>query len=205
VAQGGFLDVAVPSRLKFRSSTLPLAGLRVAVKDNFHLKGIKTSLCNRAYYEIYPPPSATAFCIQQLIDLGAIVLGKTKLNSFGTWEEPTEYVDYQAPWNPRADGYQSPGGSSSGSGAAVGAYDWIDIAIGSDSKLHALTLFSVFRVLFAHSICCIAGGSISRPGLWNGCFALRPSLGAVPVEGLVASIRCVVLLQSNIPRYVDNQ
>lgn len=45
-----------------------------------------------------------------------------------------EYVDYQAPWNPRGDQYQSTGGSSSGSAAAVAAYDLLDIAIGTDSR-----------------------------------------------------------------------
>lgn len=54
--------------------------------------------------------------------------------SFAATEEPVECVDFQAPWNPRADGYQSPAGSSSGSGAAIASYDWLDIAIGSDSK-----------------------------------------------------------------------
>ncbi|KAL8791632.1 MAG: hypothetical protein Q9195_005781 [Heterodermia aff. obscurata] len=127
--------VAVSSRLRYRASrSLPLAGVRVVVKDNFHIAGLKTSLCNRAYYELYPPQETTAECIQTLIDAGASILGKAKLNSFGVWEEPTEYIDYQAPWNPRADGYQSPGGSSTGSGAAIAAYDWLDIGIGSDSK-----------------------------------------------------------------------
>ena len=68
-----------------------------------------------------------------MVDAGAILVGTTKLASFAATEEPTQYIDYQAPWNPRADGYQSPAGSSSGSGAAIGAYDWLDIAIGSDS------------------------------------------------------------------------
>lgn len=54
---------------------------------------------------------------------GADVLGKTKTSPFANWEEPIEHIDYQAPWNPRADGYQSPGGSSSGSAMAVAAYD----------------------------------------------------------------------------------
>jgi Asp-tRNA(Asn)/Glu-tRNA(Gln) amidotransferase A subunit family amidase len=56
------------------------------------------------------------------------------MNSLANWEEPTEYIDYQAPWNPRADRYQSPGGSSTGSASAIAAYDWLDIAIGTDSK-----------------------------------------------------------------------
>lgn len=64
-----------------------------------------------------------------------VVAGKTKMNSFGNWEEPLEYIDYQAPWNPRGDRYQSPGGSSSGSAVAVAAYDWLDLAIGTDSEL----------------------------------------------------------------------
>ncbi|PVH80611.1 amidase signature enzyme [Cadophora sp. DSE1049] len=163
----GFLQIAVASRLKSRNcSDQPLAGVRVMVKDNFHLQGLKVSLCNRAYYDTYPPSKKTAVCLQRLIDLGATIIGQAKLNSFGAWEEPTEYIDYQAPWHPRADGYQSPGESSTGSGAAIAAYDWLDIGIGSDT-----------------------GGSIMRPGLWNGCFAVRPTFDAISVDGFVTCIR----------------
>ena len=124
----------MPSRLRFTtSSDAPLAGLRVAVKGNFNLQGLRTSLCNQAYLNTYPPCDKTAKCIQQVVDAGATLVGTTKLASFAATEEPTQCIDYQAPWNPRADGYQSPAGSSSGSGAAIGAYDWLDIAIGSDS------------------------------------------------------------------------
>lgn len=112
--------------------------MRVLVKDNIHLKGIKTSVGNRAFYETYPPQPESAECVQKLIDQGAVILGKTKMNSLATWEEPVQYVDYQAPWNPRADHYQSPGGSSSGSAAAVATYDWLDMAIGTDSKSKVL-------------------------------------------------------------------
>ena len=112
----------------------PLAGLRVAVKDIFQIEGIRTSLCNRAYYDLYPSATKTAGCIDILRHLGAIVVGTTKLASFAATEEPIECVDFQAPWNPRADGYQSPAGSSSGSGVAIASYAWLDVAIGSDSK-----------------------------------------------------------------------
>lgn len=54
--------------------------------------------------------------------------------SFAATEEPLECIDFQAPWNPRADGYQSPAGSSSGSGVAIASYPWLDIAISSDSE-----------------------------------------------------------------------
>jgi Asp-tRNA(Asn)/Glu-tRNA(Gln) amidotransferase A subunit family amidase len=97
------------------------------------MQGIKTSVGNRAFYDTYPPQPQTADCIQRLIDRGVSILGKAKMTSFANWEEPIEYVDYQAPWNDRADRYQSPGGSSSGSASAISAYDWLDIAIGTDS------------------------------------------------------------------------
>ncbi|PYI09921.1 amidase signature enzyme [Aspergillus sclerotiicarbonarius CBS 121057] len=169
-------DIAVPSRLKSSQSTLPLAGLRVAVKDNIHLQGLKTSLGSRAYDQLYPPHKATATSIQKLINLGVTIVGKTKLNSFGVYEEPIHNVDYQAPWNPRGDGYQTPRGSSSGSAVAVAAYDWLDIAIGTDSEF-ALAL------VFPNS-----GGGIISPALWNGCFGIRFTLGVLSTYGVVESI-----------------
>jgi hypothetical protein len=145
------LAVAVPSRLRFQGGKHPtLNGLRFAVKDNYHVAGVKTSLGNKAYFDTFPPQPETAECIQTIIDNGGVLLGKTKMNSLGTWEEPTEYIDYQAPWNSRADGYQGTGGSSTGSAAAIANYDWIDLALGSDSKFHALE--SRWRNLNGHSL-----------------------------------------------------
>ncbi|PNP47805.1 hypothetical protein THARTR1_10490 [Trichoderma harzianum] len=155
------LTFALPSRIKSKFQSLPLAGLRILIKDNIHLKGIKTSVGNRAFYDTYPPRQKSAQCIQELVDKGAFIAGKTKLSSFGNWEEPTEYTDYQAPWNPRADGYQSPGGSSSGSASAIVAYGWLDIALGTDTW-----------------------GSITRPAHWCGCFGLRPSIGSISTDGI---------------------
>jgi Amidase len=129
------LAIAVPSRLYFRKTNArPLAGARIAVKDIFHLKGVKTSCCSRGYHDLYPAQDTTALSIQTLVDLGAQIVGKTHLSSFALREEPTECVDYQAPFNPRADGYQSPAGSSSGSGAAIASYGWLDFTLGTDSK-----------------------------------------------------------------------
>ena len=50
-------------------------------------------------------------------------------------EHPMQSVDYQAPFNPRGDGYLICGGSSGGNAAAVAAYDWLDISLVSDSML----------------------------------------------------------------------
>lgn len=165
------LSLAVPSRLVGKANTAaPLAGWRVAVKDIFQIKCVRTSLCNRAYYELYPPATETAACIQILLDLGANIVGDTKLALFAATEEPIECVDFQAPWNPRADGYQSPAGGSSGSGAAIASYPWLDIAIGSDSK-SSRTDGSWYLSLDESS----ASGSGRRPGHWNGCYAMRPT------------------------------
>ncbi|KIN00679.1 hypothetical protein OIDMADRAFT_124456, partial [Oidiodendron maius Zn] len=168
------IAIAVPSRLKDpKARGNRLAGWRVAVKDIFTIQGLKTSVCNRAYFELYPPALHTAGCIKLLEDEGAYVLGTTKLASFAATEEPIECVDYQAPWNPRADGHQSPAGSSSGSGVAIASYLWLDISIGSDSN-----------------------GSGRRPGHWNGCFAMRPSHGVLPVDGYIPSFE-----QFDMPTY----
>ncbi|PKK42050.1 hypothetical protein CI102_14067 [Trichoderma harzianum] len=162
------LSFAIPSQLKYSipNQQLPLAGKRILIKDNIHLDGIKTSNGNRAFYETYPAQTQTASCIQKLIDKGVVVIGKTKMSSFGNWEEPIQYTDYPAPWNPRADRYQSPGGSSSGSASAVAAYEWLDIAIGTDTW-----------------------GSVTRPAHWCGCFGLRPSLEAISADGIVPCVK----------------
>ncbi|KAI1155440.1 amidase signature domain-containing protein [Nemania diffusa] len=157
-----FQSFAIRSRIKTSKAVCsPFAGLRVVIKDNIDLEGVKTSAGNKAFHDTYGPRTKSASCARSIVDLGMVIVGKTKMNSFGNWEEPLEYVDYQAPWNPRADGYQSPGGSSSGSAAAIASYDWLDIAIGTDTW-----------------------GSVTRPSLWCGCFGFRPSWGSLSADGI---------------------
>lgn len=116
------------------------------------------------------------------------IVGTTKLASFAATEEPVECIDYQAPWNPKDGGYQSPAGSSSGSGAAIRAYEWLDIAIGSDSKSMEMTQsrFLAPSESLANSVLA-ASGSGRRPGHWNGCIAMRPTHGVLPPEGYIPS------------------
>lgn len=93
-----FSSFAIRARIKTQArSDAPLAGIRIVVKDNIHLKGVKTSIGNKAFYDIYPQRHESATCIQNLIDKSVAVVGKTKINSFANWEEPIEYIDYQAP------------------------------------------------------------------------------------------------------------
>ncbi len=156
--------VAVPSRLYFTpSAEKPLAGKRVAVKDIFDIAGLKTSCGNRAFFDLYPAKNETAPAIQRFIDGGAIIVCKTFPSQFANGETATaDWVDYHAPYNPRGDGYQDGSSSSTGSGVAIAAYDWLDYAIGSDT-----------------------GGSMRGPAAANGVYGNRPSHGSVSLDGVM--------------------
>jgi Asp-tRNA(Asn)/Glu-tRNA(Gln) amidotransferase A subunit family amidase len=132
------LAVAVPSRLYYPpKSGKPLNGLRVAIKHNIDIADIKTSASSRAYGLLYGIASMSAPAVHKLLDLEAVIVGKTGMSQFADAEDPTgDFIDFHAPWNPRGDGLRSPGGSSFGAGAATGAYDWLDFAVGTDSMFH---------------------------------------------------------------------
>lgn len=145
------------------SKSKPLAGLRIAVKDLYDLRGMKTSGGNRALFEMSKSTNSTAVAVQKLIDAGAVIVGKNKLSEFA-FAGPfvTEHIDFLLPFNPRGDGYNSPGDSSGGSAASVASYDWLDVSMGSDT-----------------------GGSIRGPATQNGIFGNRPSHGAVNMTGVL--------------------
>ncbi|KAI1016939.1 hypothetical protein LB504_007131 [Fusarium proliferatum] len=155
------LTIGVPSRLYFtRTKEKPLAGIRVGVKDLYDLKGVKSSRGNRAWYNLYPTANKTAPAIQNLIDAGAVIVGTQKLSQFANGENPTaDWVSYLAPFNPRGDGYQGPSSSSSGAGASIASYPWLDLAVGSDT-----------------------GGSIRGPAGVSGVFGNRPTHGLVSLD-----------------------
>ncbi|KAJ3564184.1 hypothetical protein NPX13_g7932 [Xylaria arbuscula] len=139
-----------------------LRGIRFTIKDNFHVRGIKTTLGNRAFFETYSTQRSNAAVVTKLLEAGAHLVGKTHLSSFAMMEHPTQSVDYQAPFNPRGDGYLIPGGSSSGSAASMASYDWLDIAICSDTT-----------------------GSSRIPAFQMGLFGFRPSTNSILDDGLV--------------------
>ncbi|KAJ5683420.1 hypothetical protein N7462_006585 [Penicillium macrosclerotiorum] len=158
------LTIGVPSRLYFtKTKKQPLAGVRLGVKDLYDIKGVKTGCGNRAYYETYAAANTTGPAIQSLIDAGAVIVGKMKTSQFANGETATDdWVDYHSPFNARGDGYQDPSSSSSGPGSGIGAYPWLDIAIGSDT-----------------------GGSIRNPSQVNGCFGNRPSWNLVSLDNVM--------------------
>ncbi|PJF16618.1 Glutamyl-tRNA(Gln) amidotransferase subunit A, mitochondrial [Paramicrosporidium saccamoebae] len=87
-----------------------LAGVLVAVKDNFHVKGHATS-----YYR----PDWNATSVEALVTEGAVVVGKTNMDEFGMGSHSTNSI-FGAVNNPLGAGL-SAGGSSGGSAAAVAA------------------------------------------------------------------------------------
>ncbi|KAL4813738.1 amidase signature domain-containing protein [Aspergillus spinulosporus] len=158
------LTIGVPSRLYYtKTPEKPLAGVRMGVKDIYDIRGVKTGCGNRAYYDLYPVANTTGPAIQSLIDAGAVVVGKMKTSQFANGETATaDWVDYHSPFNARGDGYQDPSSSSSGPGSGIGAYPWLDIAVGSDT-----------------------GGSIRNPSQVNGCFGNRPSFDLVSLDNVM--------------------
>ncbi|ETS87136.1 hypothetical protein PFICI_00964 [Pestalotiopsis fici W106-1] len=158
------LTIGVPSRLYFEpSETQPLAGVRIAVKDIFSLAGVKKSNGNRAWYHLYPPENTTCTAISRLVAAGAVVVGTQRLSQFATSEVATvDWVDYHSPFNPRGDGYQDASSSSSGAGASIASYEWLDAAVGTDT-----------------------GGSIRSPAGVNGVFGNRPSHGSVALDNVM--------------------
>ncbi|KAK3896991.1 amidase signature domain-containing protein, partial [Staphylotrichum tortipilum] len=164
IAGSAALSVGVPSRLYFtKTADKPLAGVRLGVKDIYRLAGVKGSNGNRAWYSLYPASTYTGPAVQRLIDAGAQIVGLQKTSQFANGESATaDWVDFHAPFNPRGDGYQDPSSSSSGAGASVASYPWLDIAIGSDT-----------------------GGSVRGPAGVQGLFGNRPSHGLVSLDNVM--------------------
>ncbi|KAL1857018.1 hypothetical protein Daus18300_010464 [Diaporthe australafricana] len=143
----------------------PLNGLRVTMKDNYKLSGVVQTMGSRSFARLYGPQTQTADVVRTLIDLGAVIVGTTKLGAYAGSEVPPEKcVDYFPPWNPRGDGHQGPSGSSSGAGSTVASYGWIDIGIRTDST-----------------------GSIRMPAASYGLWGLRSTWSSFKMDGIVAN------------------
>ena len=130
------LTVAVPSRLyHIPAEDKPFAGMRIGIKDIIDICGLRTGAASRAYTKLHSLRDDNAAIVQKLLELGFVIVGKLKTTQFADSEWPTcDYIDYHAPFNPRADGYQTTSGSICGSAAAVATYEWLDFALGTDSQ-----------------------------------------------------------------------
>ncbi|KAK5707701.1 hypothetical protein LTR97_000239 [Elasticomyces elasticus] len=134
----------------------PLFGLPIAVKDVILTKDMPTQY-NSRLYESETPIAIDANCIITLRAQGALIFGKTSTTEFASSKQGNWHQNLTR--NAR-DSKRTPGGSSSGSGAAVRDYQ-VPIALGTQT-----------------------GGSIVRPASFNGCYGFKPTHGAISREGL---------------------
>ncbi|HZV21995.1 MAG TPA: amidase [Hyphomicrobiales bacterium] len=137
----------------------PLAGLTFVAKDVFNIAGFGTSFGHPEWLATHPVAGATAPAVQRLLDAGAGLIGKAHSDEL-CYSLSGENVHYGTPINVAALG-RVPGGSSSGSAAAVAA-KLCDFALGTD-----------------------CGGSVRIPASYCGIIGIRPSFGRVPRDGVL--------------------
>ena len=142
---------AADAALQVGQGTGALRGVPFAAKDIYDAEGLPTTA---GYAPLAKNVArADAFTVARMKAAGAVLIGKTVTTQFASGDpSPT-----RNPW--RAD--RTPGGSSSGSGAAVAAR-LVPIALGTQT-----------------------GGSILRPAAYNGVVGLKPTYGRVSRRGIV--------------------
>lgn len=146
---------AAAKRAQDTEPTGPLHGLPILVKDLYDVAGWPTTGCTRPYHDRMA--SADAAVVERLRGAGALIIGKTNQHELaaGITGWVSSFGSVRNPWDPE----RIPGGSSSGSAAAV-ACGVVAMAMGSDT-----------------------GGSIRAPASFCGITGLKPTHGAVSMRG----------------------
>lgn len=137
----------------------PLAGVTLAVKDIFCVRGTPSTAGSRILANFIAPYSATP--VERLEAAGAITVGKVNLDefTFGSSNESSAFLPPVGnPWNPA----HVPGGSSGGSTAAVAAGE-ASLSLATDTA-----------------------GSIRQPAAFCGVVGMKPTYGRVSRYGLIA-------------------
>ena len=137
----------------------PLAGLTFAAKDLFDVAGVATGGGNHDWPTGRPIPAKHAWAVQTLLDSGATLIGKTITDEVSLGILGENAFD-GTPLNSKAPD-RVPGGSSSGSAAAVAA-GICDTALGTDT-----------------------GGSVRVPSSFCGLYGIRPTHGRLNVAGML--------------------
>ena len=144
------LALAQARRVDATSPPLPLAGLPVGLKDIIDTADLPTE-CNSPIYR-GRRPDADAPCVAALRAAGAVILGKTVTTEFAFYHPGKTR-------NPH-DPARTPGGSSSGSAAAVADF-MVPAALGTQTA-----------------------GSVIRPASFCGVVGMKPSHGLLPLAGV---------------------
>ncbi|MGQ0617680.1 MAG: allophanate hydrolase [Acidimicrobiia bacterium] len=162
----------IDAEVRAADPALPLAGLRLAVKDNIDVAGLPTTAgCPSYRYE----PTVSAPVVDRLVAAGAVVVGKTNLDQFATGLVGSR-SPYGALESPVAPGHVS-GGSSSGSAVAV-ATGAADIGLGTDTA-----------------------GSGRVPAAFCAVVGLKPTPGWLSTRGVVPacpSFDCVSVFAGDV-------
>ena len=144
------------------AQTGPLAGLPIVVKDNIRTEGLPNAAGTPALQEAVADDNAPV--LQRLVDAGAIVIATTHMHelAFGIsgWNPVYQTGPEPGVRNPY-DTERFAGGSSSGTGALVGA-GAVTAGLGTDT-----------------------GGSVRVPAAVNGVSGFRPTIGRYPSDGIV--------------------
>jgi aspartyl-tRNA(Asn)/glutamyl-tRNA(Gln) amidotransferase subunit A len=138
-----------------------LCGLPLGIKDLFCTKGVPSQAASAILKGFKPEYESTVS--QNLLDAGAVMLGKLNMDEFamGSSNETSVYGDTVNPWKVD-DRRLTPGGSSGGSAGAVAA-DLCLAATGTDT-----------------------GGSIRQPAAFTGTVGIKPTYGRCSRWGIVA-------------------
>jgi len=155
VDEAGALAQAAASEARWRAGT-PLSaldGVPITIKDNIALKGFATPVGTTA--GDMTPAAADAPPSARVREAGCVIIGKTTMPDFGMLASGVSSLHgvTRNPWNLS----RNTAGSSSGAGASLVA-GYTPLALGTD-----------------------IGGSVRLPAAYNGVFALKPSLGRVPI------------------------
>lgn len=167
------LDAAVAALGPRDPATRPLWGIPFAIKDNIDCEGLPTTAACPAFAD---HPSGSAEAVRRLVAAGAIPVGKTNLDQFATGLVGVR-TPHPVPRN-AFDPSLVPGGSSSGSAVAV-ARGLVSFALGTDTA-----------------------GSGRVPAGLNNLVGLKPSLGAVPLRGVLPACQtldCVSVFALTVP------
>jgi amidase len=147
----------------------PLHGLPVSLKDQFHIKGVETTMGYIGWMGTFEGRRGTgkelvyeSEMVRELRSLGANLYCKTAVpHTLMAGETVNNIIGYT--WSPK-NRLLSAGGSSGGEGALIGLKG-SPVGFGTD-----------------------IGGSIRIPAAFNGLYGLRPSAGRLPYEGMANSM-----------------